>query len=272
MHYKVKGISPGIKDDVLMKNITFTLTVLLTLISVSLRAGNIDSLQKKLDTAKNACLKVDLYTNIAANLIQFNMLKTHNVSTADAGKAIDYVLKAIHINSKNDDTLAIRNNFDCLGAAYAIQGKYTQAKWFILQSNYISRYRKDAPHIISSLIDLANIKTEIRDYKLAKKDLNEALVLSKRQNDIPRQIEVEKRMAAFYDESGNIKAATAMVSHYTFLTAYLQKARLQKYITQQKAKAKKHTTLQAKQISALQYKSDGDNKPLIQETILVSVN
>jgi hypothetical protein len=202
-----------------MKNITYTLIILLSALFINADANNIDSLQKQLDTTSNDRLKATLYTNIADQLIQFSGPKTREISYADAGKAIDYVLKAIHYNAKNDDTLALRNNFNCLGSAYFIQKKYTQAKWFVLQSNYISRYRRDVPEMINSLMQLASIKIAIKDYKMAEKDFNQAIILSKYKNDVQRQIDIEKCLATLYDNTNRAKLAVATEKHCDFLAA-----------------------------------------------------
>ena len=197
---------------------------------INTEAKNIDSLQKQLDTASTDRLKATLYTNIADGLIQFTGQKTREISYADAGKAVEYVLKAIHFNSKMDDTLAIRNNFNCLATAYFIQHNYTQAKWFALQSNYISRNRRDVPAIINSLMQLASIKIAIKDYKMAEKDFNEAIVLSKYKNDVLRQIDIEKCLATLFDNTDRAKLAVATEKHCDYLAANIDK------ITAQQAK------------------------------------
>lgn len=211
----------------------FTIAVLLSTLFVNVQAKNIDSLQRKLDTATNNSVKAQLYTNIADELIQFNGPKTREITYAEAGKAVEYVLKAIHFNSKLDDTLAIRNNFNCLSSAYFIQHQYTQAKWFALQSLYISRNRKDVSAMINSLMQLASIKVAIKDYKMAEKDFTEAIVLSKYKNDVQRQIEIEKCLATLYDNSNRPKLALATEKHCDFLAANIEK------ITAQQAEVNK---------------------------------
>jgi hypothetical protein len=210
-----------------MRNITFTLTILLSALFINVQATSIDSLQKQLDTASNNSVKAQLYTNIADQLIQFNGQKTREITYAEAGKAVDYVLKAIHFNSKLDDTLAIRNNFNCLSSAYFIQHQYTQAKWFALQSLYISRNRRDVPEMINSLMQLASIKVAIKDYKMAEKDFNEAIVLSKYKNDVQRQIDIEKCLATLYDNTNRSKLALATEKHCDFLASNIEKITLQ---------------------------------------------
>ncbi|OCX51633.1 hypothetical protein BEL04_16565 [Mucilaginibacter sp. PPCGB 2223] len=206
-----------------MKNLTFTL---LLFFSVSAFAQNADDLQKQLDTAKNPCVKVNLYTAIAANLIQFAQPKTREVTYADAGKAVDYVLKAIHINSGDGDYFALRTDYDMLSQAYFIQKKYTQAKWFALQSSNTSRNLGEKANIINSLLQLATIKMAIKDYKLAQQDLDEAMQIAKDSYNLLLQIEIEHSMAVLYDKSGNVKQAIAMQKHYSMLIANLKKAQM----------------------------------------------
>lgn len=189
-----------------------------------------DSLQKQLDTAKNRCTQLELYTAIAAGLIQFDQPPTREVTYAEAGKAVDYVLKALHINSQDGDYFAIRNNFDVLSQAYFIQKKYTQAKWFNLQSNTISRDLHDVPHIVYSLMQMGTIKAAIKDYKLAQKDLDEAIVLAKYTYNLPLQIKIERQLAALYDKAGKVKEAIALQKHYSLLAANLKKAQTPKAV------------------------------------------
>jgi tetratricopeptide (TPR) repeat protein len=222
-----------------MKKITFTLIFAFSAFGFAANAQNTNELQKQLDTAQNVCVKLDLYTLIAADLIQFDQPKTHEITYAQAGKAVDYVLKAIHINSQDGDYYAVRNNFDVLSQAYFIQKKYTQAKWFNLQSNNISRDLRDVPRIIYSLQQMAVIKSVIKDYKLAHQDLDEAMILAKNTYNLILQIEIERGMAALYDREGNVKQAIATQKHYSMLAANLKKAQTPSWVlAAQKAQAK----------------------------------
>jgi hypothetical protein len=215
-----------VPDD--MKKITYLSIIIFSFLTLAVKAQNVDSLQKQLDTAQNVCVKLDLYTNIASGLIQFDQTKTHDVTNAEAAKAVDYVLKAIHINAKNNDTLALRTNFDMLGQAYFIQQKYTEAKWFILQSNAISRDMRDIPHIIYSLQQMATVKSAIKDFSLA----------AKYTYNLPKQIEVERSLAIVYDNAGDVKAAIATQKHYSLLADNLKKAQTPKVVAMQSVKTK----------------------------------
>jgi hypothetical protein len=221
-----------------MKKITVTIIAAATLLS-SAFAQNIDSLQKRNELMQSACAQADDYINKADSLIQYNQPKTKVINNTDATLAGNYVLKAIQISKKYDDTVATRNNFDRLGRAYVMQNKFTEAKWYFLQSNCISRDRHDVTHIINGLLELAEVKSFIKDYALAQKDLQEAIVLSKYSYNMPLQIEVERKLAALYDRAGKLKEAKAMVQHYTLLAENLKKAKAQQLILAEKTKKAK---------------------------------
>jgi tetratricopeptide (TPR) repeat protein len=221
----------------LMKKITFTLLITITIIT-SAFAQNIDSLQKQRDSVQHICAQADLYTNLADSLIQYNQPKTRVISIADAAQAGNYVLKAIQINKMFNDTIAVRNNFDRLGQAYVMQNKFAEAKWYFLQSNRISRDRHDVPHIISGLIQLASVKATIKDYALAEKDLQEAIVLTKYSYNVPQQIEVERKLAVLYDKADKLNEAKSMVAHYTMLTDSLKPVKPKPVLAMQKPKVK----------------------------------
>ncbi|WP_448700164.1 tetratricopeptide repeat protein [Mucilaginibacter sp. AW1-3] len=230
-----------------MKKTTFALFTLLVFGVFAGNAQSVGTMQKTLDTATDVCQKLDLYTAIAKNLVQFDQPKTREITYAEAGKAVDYVLKAIHINSQDGDYYALRTDYDLLTQAYLIQKKYTQAKWFNLQSNNISRNLHDMSHVIWSLIEMATIKSAIKDYKLAQQDLDEAMLVAKNTYNLILQIEVERNMAILYDKTGNTKQAIAMQKHYSMLLANLKIAQTPTAVLamQKKQKAKAKTKLPA---------------------------
>jgi hypothetical protein len=65
-------------------------------------------------------------------------------------------------------------NFSELARLYMQENRFSEAKWYLLQSNLISREQNDDKHTISNLMDLAMIKANIGDYVLAQQDLTEA--------------------------------------------------------------------------------------------------
>jgi hypothetical protein len=77
---------------------------------------------------------------------------------------------------------------------YLLQNRFSEAKWYLLQSNTISREQNDDKHTIANLINLAIIKSAIGELPLAKIDLQEAhdLAVAKGfQSDVDN---IEKRM------------------------------------------------------------------------------
>jgi hypothetical protein len=85
-------------------------------------------------------------------------------------------------------------NFSDLAHLYIQQNRFSEAKWFLLQSNIISRQENDDKHTIANLIDLAIVKANTGYYEQAQQDLNEAHELAglkRLQNVLP---EIEKTM------------------------------------------------------------------------------
>jgi hypothetical protein len=65
-------------------------------------------------------------------------------------------------------------NFSELAHLYILQNRYAEAKWYLLQSNLISRDQNDDKHTIANLVDLATIKAGLGDFIQAQQDLTEA--------------------------------------------------------------------------------------------------
>jgi hypothetical protein len=65
-------------------------------------------------------------------------------------------------------------NFSDLAQLYMRLHRLSEAKWYLLQSNTISRQQNDDKHTISNLISLAVIKKDIGDIPSARADLLEA--------------------------------------------------------------------------------------------------
>ncbi|QHS57431.1 hypothetical protein GWR56_18475 [Mucilaginibacter sp. 14171R-50] len=135
----------------------------------------IDSLKQKLQLTTNDTLKGAIYTQIATEYLKFDKQPNRNLKAYYQTEAIHYTLLALHNYSYYEDTTGIRSSFDDLARVYVAQKKYSEAKWFTLQSNKISRQKKDIANIVSSLVRLSAIKMELKEYKMAMRDLNEAL-------------------------------------------------------------------------------------------------
>jgi hypothetical protein len=65
-------------------------------------------------------------------------------------------------------------NFSDLAGVYIKLHRLSEAKWYLLQSNSISREENDDKHTIANLISLALVKSDIGDPVSARADLVEA--------------------------------------------------------------------------------------------------
>ncbi|GAA4333286.1 hypothetical protein GCM10023149_39960 [Mucilaginibacter gynuensis] len=196
------------------------LTLITIIIAVSIRSSAIagdtdtlriglDSLKQQLQLTTNDSLKGPIYIQIAGEyMLQYDSLLNKRQKLNCQNEALNYTYQALHVYSKYSDTTGLRTSFDNLAKIYHTQKKYSQAKWFILQSNTLSRMKNDTANIITSLIKLAAIKTDIKDYTLAMRDLNEALELSTHTGVAPKQAVVQKSYARLYTKMKDKKKAS----------------------------------------------------------------
>ncbi|MEB0260132.1 MULTISPECIES: hypothetical protein [unclassified Mucilaginibacter] len=179
--------------------------------------NNIDSLKQKLQLTTNDTLKGVIYTQIASEYLKFDKQPNRNLKAYYQTEAIHYTLLALHNYSYYEDTTGIRASFDDLARVYLAQRKFSEAKWFTLQSNKISRQVKDIPNIISSLVKLSAIKMELKEYKMAMRDLNEALRWSI--NMPALEAVVQQNYAYLYNRLKDYEKGDAAEKRATELTA-----------------------------------------------------
>jgi tetratricopeptide (TPR) repeat protein len=195
------------------------LTGLLLIVCTRLFAfsGDIDSLKKKLNTAPNDTVKASLYTQLAQQYMKYVAVQDQHLKERYQEIAINYTLAAIHQYARLDDSTGLRVSYDDLSKIYYDQKKFTQAKWFILQSNTLARQQNDVTNIIASLITLAHIKMDIHDYDLAKGDLKEALSLSAQNCFSGQQSQVLYTIASLYSKTNNKAQAQAFLRRYAVM-------------------------------------------------------
>ncbi|MFD0794240.1 hypothetical protein ACFQZX_11465 [Mucilaginibacter litoreus] len=191
--------------------IKIILTSLILAVAISANANDLDSLKQQLQATTNDTLKGAIYTKIAAEYMKFDTILNRNVKNYYQTEAIHWSLQALHNYSYYEDTTGMRNSFDALAKVYIAQRKFSEAKWFLLQSTNISKRRKDIPATINSLIQLSLVKVEIKENKLALRDLNEALNLSVKNKMPAMEALVQKNFVYLYNrldepEKGDIAA------------------------------------------------------------------
>lgn len=89
-------------------------------------------------------------------------------------------------------------NFSDLADLYVKQDRLSEAKWYYLQSNLISRQQNDDKHTISNLMALAMIKAQLGDFIASEQDLVEA-------RDIARSKGMQTNLLAVDKESKYIQ-------------------------------------------------------------------
>jgi tetratricopeptide (TPR) repeat protein len=157
-----------------MKKILILITFISTVLTYSSFALPIDSLKQQLKLALTDSAKADLNTKLATSNLALVYTSVGYNKWVYQENTINYTMQALHLYSKLADTAGLINSYATLSKGYRTQKKYAQAKWFILQANTLARTKKSIPSIVSTLVDLAVVKMDVNDYKLAKRDLNEA--------------------------------------------------------------------------------------------------
>src|SRR6185312_9586734 len=84
-------------------------------------------------------------------------------------------------------------NFNELAGLYLQQNRFTEAKWFLLQSNNISRADNNDKLTIANLIGLATIKADLGDTTQAQQDLAEAHGIAIRGGFRNDMLQIEKK-------------------------------------------------------------------------------
>lgn len=96
-------------------------------------------------------------------------------------------------------------NFSDLAALYARLRRLSEAKWYYLQSNAISRQENDDTLTIANLIGLADIKVDIGDIASAKADLLEARDLARSRGMLTETADIEKKMLLLAQNTNTAK-------------------------------------------------------------------
>ncbi|MDB5159415.1 MAG: tetratricopeptide repeat protein [Mucilaginibacter sp.] len=88
--------------------------------------------------------------------------------------AEDAILKEAKHNMRFRIYNVASYNFSDLAALYLQQNRFSEAKWYLLQSNTIARQAENTRHLLDNLMILADIKNKIGEVPLALMDLQEA--------------------------------------------------------------------------------------------------
>jgi len=205
------------------KLLTCLIFIVLAGSKLSAYAGDLDSLKQKLQLTSDS-LKGPVYNAIAEEYMHYDTVSNRNLRHYYKSEALNYSMLALHVYSSMNDSLGQRTCYNNLSKIYRSQHNYSQAKWFILQSNTISRLKHDVPDIIASLIELSAIKADIKDYTLAMGDLNEALKIAVKNKDPKNESAVQVGYAELYRHMKDYDKAAVAIKRHDFLDDSIRKA------------------------------------------------
>jgi len=133
-------------------------------------------------------------------------LPQHQLTKAELTFAEDDVLKDVKHHMRYREYAQASVSFTALATLYLLENRFSEAKWYLLQSNEISREQKDNKHTIANLIMLAQIKAAIGELPMAKADLQEARDLANTNNLTADLADVEKALQKLETNKGLPKA------------------------------------------------------------------
>jgi hypothetical protein len=173
--------------------------LLLLLCTISLSASAQFGLFKKherLPLLEQACFSSSVNLNLAPPLIPQAHLYAYALSRSDYSLEAEeqYVMKTAQRNMRYRVYKTASYNFSELAQLYALQNRFSEAKWYFLQSSFLSRQLNNDRLTVSNLSKLAMVKSEIGDFVLAQQDLIEARNIASAHGWLIDIIEVEKKL------------------------------------------------------------------------------
>jgi hypothetical protein len=111
----------------------------------------------------------------------------------DFDKMEQAMLKEAKRNMRYREYQQASYKFTDLAGLYLLHNRFSEAKWYLLQSISLSN---DAKLKLSNLLTLAGIKTDLGETSLAKTDLQQARTLANTNGLTADIIEIDKRLLA----------------------------------------------------------------------------
>lgn len=125
---------------------------------------------------------------------EVRVVQQHQPTKTDFVFAESDVMKEAKHHMRFREYAQASYSFTDLAILYLLQNRFSEAKWYLLQSNAISREQKDDKHTIANLIMLAQVKKSIGELPLAKVDLQEAHDLANAGSLVAELATVEKAL------------------------------------------------------------------------------
>jgi tetratricopeptide (TPR) repeat protein len=168
-------------------------------------------------------------------LVDLSLRSQNNVSLADTYLLLSQILisqnnfkdaeslimlKALPLlYYKLNDKIGAIKCYDQLAFIYERQKRFSEAKWFYIQSNLLAQKIGHSESIVNSLINLAHVKMAIGDSQLALEDIKEAERISVKNQYKYQLIEIKKDLNELYTKLGDINAANLAFLEFTDLSS-----------------------------------------------------
>ncbi|RYZ96257.1 MAG: hypothetical protein EOP47_24225 [Sphingobacteriaceae bacterium] len=117
-------------------------------------------------------------------------------SSSDYNRAEFTTMRTAQRNMRYRVYNAASYNFSDLAKIYIQQNRLSEAKWYLLQSTFISRRENDDRHTYANLVSLAAVKIDIGEVNLARQDLMEARDIANSKGWIRESKDVDTRLKA----------------------------------------------------------------------------
>ena len=144
---------------------------------------------------------------VSTNTLTLNSLQVQPVQFETSEFTLVATSKMVMEQAKHNMRFRVYNdasyNFSDLAALYVKLHRWSEAKWYYLQSNNISREQNDVKHTMSNLLGLAGIKTSIGDISSARADLIEARDLSRSLGMPTQTADIEKQILLLAQNNNN---------------------------------------------------------------------
>ena len=140
------------------------------------------------------------------NTLKLNSLQAQPIVLETCEYTLVATSKMVMEQAKHNMRFRVYNdasyNFSDLAALYVKLHRWSEAKWYYLQSNNISREQNDYKHTMNNLLGLAGIKVNIGDIPSAKADLVEARDLSRSLGMQAQTADIEKQILLLAQNNG----------------------------------------------------------------------
>lgn len=128
----------------------------------------------------------------------------------------NYILKkAFPIFQRTGNKVGRMNCFQSLAELYFDEERYSEAKWFYIQSQIMAQKLFDNHAMITSLTGLGKVKTALGEYDDALIDYRNAEQLALQNNYLTKLVEINADLGEMYSQAGNYPAAGAALDKYS---------------------------------------------------------